>query len=207
MSLKKNNASDSPPIAVGWAQRDITPEGKVRVMGQFHVRVSDDIRTPLTCTALALESGGPGGAHSVLVSVDAPYVIDAVMQECRRRLAEEVPDLDPHNVCVSTIHTHNAPCQAGFWYPELPDGVTPDEEYADMLTDRMTEAIKDAWNARKPAQISWGSGQAVVGHNRRVNYEDGSGQLYGPTATPAFSHMEGGADHAVNLLFTYDSHG
>jgi len=208
MNLKENNASDSPPISIGWATRDITPQGKVRVMGQFHVRVSTGVRNPLTCTALALESGRRGGPHSVLVSVDAPYLIDAVVQRCRRRVAEELPGLDPHSVCAFTTHTHTAPCQAGFWYPEeLPDGVSPDEQYADMLADTMTEVIKDAWDARQPGQISWGWAQAVVGHNRRVHYEGGSGQMYGPTATPAFRHIEGGADHAVNLLFTYDSQG
>ncbi len=188
--------------------RDITPEGKVRVMGQFHVRVSTGVENPLTCTALALESGCEGGAHAVLLSVDAAYLVDAVMQKCRRRLAKELPGLDPHNVCAFTTHTHTAPSQGGFWYPEeLPEGVSPDGQYADMLADSMTEVIKDAWNAREPAQISWGSAPAVVGHNRRVHYEDGTGRMYGPTATPAFSHMEGGADHTANLLFTYDSQG
>ena len=59
--------------------RDITPDGKVRVLGQFHVRVSTSVESPLSCTALATESGG---AHAVLASVDGAYVIDAVMQEC-----------------------------------------------------------------------------------------------------------------------------
>ena len=208
MNSKENSASESSPISIGWAMRDITPEGKVRVMGQFHVRVSTGVENPLTCTALALESGCEGGAHAVLLSVDAAYLVDAVMQEFRRRLAEEVPGLDPRNVCAFTTHTHTAPCQDSFWYPaELPDGVSPDKDYADMLAGSMTETVKDAWAARKPAQVSWGSAQAVVGHNRRVHYEDGSGQMYGPTETPAFRHMEGGADHTVNLLFTYDPQG
>jgi len=194
-------------MKIGWATRDITPEGTVRVMGQFHVRVSTHVENPLSCTALAID-GGDGTGQAVLLSVDGPYVTDEIMQECRRRVADEMPGLDPHDLCVFTTHTHTAPCQSNFWYPdELPEGVSPAEEYADMLTDRMTEAIGEAWNARGPAQVSWGWAQAVIAHNRRINYEDGSGRLYGPTATTAFSHIEGTADHTVNLLFTYDPKG
>ena len=208
MSSKENSAFDPAPLAVGWATRDITPEGKVRVMGQFHVRVSTGVENPLTCTALALESRQDGGAHAVLISVDAAYVADGVMQEFRGRLAKEVPGLDPYCVCVFATHTHTAPCQDSFWYPdEVPEGVRPDREYAELLADRMVETVQDAWNARTPAQVSWGSGHAVVGHNRRPHYEDGTGVMYGATATTAFRHMEGGADHTVNLLFTYDPQG
>jgi len=193
------------PIHIGWATRDITPDGTVRVIGQFHVRVSTGVESPLSCTALALESGG---TQAVLVSVDGPYVIDEIMQECKRRLAKEALGLDPDYICLSTTHTHTAACQASFWYPpELPEGVAPDQQYADLLTDALVEVVKDAWNTRGPAQVSWGWGEAVVGRNRRVHYEDGTGQLYGPTATPAFRNMEGSADPSVNLLFTYDDHG
>ena len=206
MSSKENTASAPSPISIGWATRDITPKGTVRVMGQFHVRISAGVDNPLTCTALAMEGGG--AAQAVLVSVDAPYVVDEITQECRRRLAQEAPGLDPRNVCIFTTHTHNAPCQKPFWYPkELPDGVSPDEQYLELLTDRITEGVTEAWAARKPAQVSWGWGQAMVGRNRRVNYEDGTGLLYGPTATSAFRHMEGGADPTVNLLFAYDPGG
>jgi len=190
-------------MKIGWATRDITPEGTVRVMGQFHVRVSTHVENPLSCTAMAIESDG--GADAVLLSVEGPYLSDETVQRLRRRVADEVPGLDPYSLCAFTTHTHTAPCQNAFWYPEeLPEGVTPDSLYADMLIDRMTESVKEAWNNREPAQVSWGWAQAIVGHNRRVNYEDGSGQLYGPTATTAFRNIEGGVDHSVHLLFTYD---
>ena len=192
-------------IAIGWATRDITPKGKVRIMGQFEVRVSTGVENPLTCTAMAIENNG---SHAVLVSVDAAFVVGAVTRECRRRLAEEVPGLEPHNVCIFATHTHTAPCQTVSWYPaELPEGVTPDEQYGDMLTDALTEVIKDAWIARSPALASCGWTQAVVGHNRRIHYEDNTGKMYGPTATAAFRNIEGSTDHSVNLLFTYDPQG
>ena len=192
-------------ITIGWASRDITPKDKVRIMGQFHVRVSTGIESPLSCTAMAIEHDG---AHLILVSVDAAFVADPITRECRRRLREEVPGLEATGVCIFATHTHTAPVQGPSWYPEeLPRGVAPDEEYADMLTDSLTEVIKEAWNARSPAQASSGWAPAVVAHNRRMHYSDSTGQMYGPTGTPAFRNIEGSTDHSVNLLFTYDREG
>ena len=192
-------------LAIGWATRDITPKDKVRIMGQFHVRVSTGVENPLTCTAAAIENNG---VHVLLVSVDAAFVGSPITHECLRRIAEEAPGLEPSNVCIFSTHTHTAPCQGPSWYPEeLPEGVAPEQQYADMLTDSLTEVIKDAWNARSSAQASWGWAPAVVGHNRRMHYEDNTGLMYGPTATAAFRNIEGSTDHSVNLLFTYDPDG
>ena len=193
-------------IRIGWSTRDVTPEGTVRVMGQFHVRVSTGIESPLSCTAMAIEGGD--GAHALLVSVDAPYVVDEVLRECRRRVVDETSGLDAGNICVFTTHTHTAACHGTFWYPEdVPEGVVPDEQYARKFTDNLVAVATEAWNAREPAQLAWGWAEAVIGHNRRVHYKDGSAGLYGATRTPEFSHMEGGSDPSVNLLYAYDGDG
>ncbi|MBT3376600.1 MAG: hypothetical protein HN742_01670 [Lentisphaerae bacterium] len=196
------------PLSIGWAMQDITPMGKVRVQGQFHVRVSTGVHDPLTCTALALDSGQGRAGQAILVSVDGAYLVDEVMQACRGHLRSELPELAPQAVCVFATHTHTAPCQHDFWYPEeLPEGVPPASEYAVFMARKMADTIQQAWAGRTPSQLSWGASTAAVAHNRRVHYEDGTGRMYGPTATPAFRHMEGGTDHTVNLLFTHDLEG
>jgi hypothetical protein len=43
-----------------------------------------------------------------------------------------------------------------------------------------------------------------VGHNRRVVYADGHAQMLGGTNDPAFRHVEGYEDHAVDVLAFYD---
>jgi len=43
-----------------------------------------------------------------------------------------------------------------------------------------------------------------VGHNRRVVYADGHAQMLGNTNDPAFRHVEGYEDHAVDILCFYD---
>jgi hypothetical protein len=53
--------------------------------------------------------------------------------------------------------------------------------------------------------MSWALAYATVGWNRRSHYADGSSVMYGDTRLPAFSHVEGGTDPAVDLLFFWRS--
>jgi hypothetical protein len=84
----------------------------------------------------------------------------------------------------------------------------------------VAEAVKEAWENRRPGGISFGLGTAVVGHNRRATYFDdvaarlneqapgrfasGYTKMYGNTNDPNFSHIEGHEDHYVDLLYTWD---
>ena len=59
-------------ILIGWGSKDITPEGPAILVGQFHVRISESVKDPLTVTALALESEdknnlvGPEGGQMIV---------------------------------------------------------------------------------------------------------------------------------------------
>ena len=81
-----------------------------------------------------------------------------------------------------------------------------------------------ARNGRAPGAYAYGYGYAVVGHSRRVCYFDdvskrpgavinsthgvnGTSVMYGNTNDDNFSHYEAGADHFINLLYTYDADG
>jgi hypothetical protein len=196
----------SGKILVGWASRDITPLKKVSIFGQFHVRISEKINDPLSTTALALESAD-GLEQSVIVSLDAVWVSDPLMEQCRTRLKRELPGFNPEKLLIGATHTHTAPGQLSTVFsdpPGLGADVMTDEEYTDFLSGRITEAAVEAWNTRKPGAVGWGRGHAVVGFNRRVSYFDGTTAMYGKTDKPDFSHIEGYEEHAVDLLFTYD---
>lgn len=65
--------------------------------------------------------------------------------------------------------------------------------------------------------MAYGYGYAVVGHSRRVIYSqdqsvknpssaapNGKGVMYGNTHKPDFESYEAGADHFLNLMFTFD---
>ncbi len=93
--------------------------------------------------------------------------------------------------------------------------------YRDFLSTQIADAICEAYETRTEGGIAWGYGYAVVAHSRRVVYFDdlsqrpgairnsthgvnGHAAMYGDTTDPMFSHYEAGADHFINLLFTFD---
>jgi len=94
------------------------------------------------------------------------------------------------------------------------------------MTDMAAEAILEAYDNRKEGAIAYGYGYAVVSHSRRTLYFDdfskrsqasgnvpknlfvhGHAVMYGNTNDDQFSGYEGGADHYVNLMYTFDKDG
>jgi len=69
------------------------------------------------------------------------------------------------------------------------------------------KAVVQAWRSRKPGAMSWAMGHAMVGFNRRVQYFGGPSAMYGDTASPKFSHIEGHADPSVGMIFLWTPDG
>jgi len=199
--------SSAAPVRLGWASRDITPDRPNALRGQFYVRVSKGTGDPITATALALESSGAGGrpAQAILVSCDLVGLSAEVQEQVREALRGRLPDFDPRMLLMGATHTHDAPGLAEGQYPEQPPEVMTPTEYAAFFVERVAEAAEEAWKARAPGGVSWAFGQAVVGHNRRAVYLDGSARMYGKTDQDDFAGIEGYEDHGLNLMFTWDA--
>ncbi len=208
-------------LIIGWAEESITPDVPVSLVGQFYERISQYVETPLTATALAIDTGDD---HAVIVSGDLTSASRNLLNEIREHLTD-VPGLDPMKVTLGATHTHTSVSYTGrsdkrgfeVFRANLPEGVkyeqvvnttaegvqTPDEGRA-MLVERITKVIKDAWASRKPGYIASGFGRAVVGMNRRVCYDDGSAKMWGDTNNACFTTLEAGTDNGIEMLFTYD---
>lgn len=193
-------------VKIGWGTIDITPDWPVNLMGQFHVRIATRARDPLNATALALESGS-GDSGFVMVSVDAVQIAAHVQKAFVVQLAKVLPGFDPNRVVLHATHTHTAPlqCAAEAWYPPLPSSFKRPDEYGDFLAEKLALVTAEAWNKRAPGGLAWGQGYASVGFNRRTCYLTGQTTMYGATADPMFSHVEGNCDHGVEMLFTFDA--
>ena len=202
--------SEDRALCVGWAQTDLTPEEPVFIAGQFHVRLSEGVRDPLTATVLVLESGS---THTVIVSCDLVGIPDELRDAVRARVRERVTDINVEHLALCATHTHTAPdvrrrdttaghtsCGTGV---EL--SAMPVPAYLDFAAERIAEAVNEAWSSRAPGKIAYGLGHAVVGRNRRWVNDAGEATMYGDTNTPDFSHIEGYEDHSVNVLATYDA--
>ncbi|MFP3904274.1 MAG: hypothetical protein ACLFWB_08555 [Armatimonadota bacterium] len=214
-----------PPLTIGWASRDVTPERPVVLGAQFHMRISEGVDGPVTVNALALSTGDSPQEAIVFVSCDLGgfrhrwYDQNNFLELCRQTLRARAPEIDPDTVVLHATHTHTAPNALVNRYGQepLPEGVMTAEEYMETLQNGIAEAVTEAWNDRRPGGVSWGLGTAVVGHNRRATYfeEDadrrpgavvgGFTRMYGDTNDPSFSHIEGYEDHYVDLLYTWDA--
>ncbi len=221
-SLAKAEAVDTSRagrLYFGWAGTNITPQAPVAVGGQYHTRISGEVHDPLSATALAVETRDETGVidQAVFVSCDLSAIRRKVQEDVRRRVRSRATDLDVRKILISATHTHTAPALTdteetdlhpyefmGSWAYRIPpdqEDVMRPAEYLDFLAERLASVVVEAWQARKPGGMSAALGHAVVAHNRRAVYVDGTAKMYGNTADPGFSHIEGLSDHSVDVLF------
>jgi len=208
---------DAEGLRIGWASTDITPDEPVVLTGQFHARVMEGVRDPITATALALEPGDEDGA--ILISCDLISINDELRDRVRELVDEALPEGETPTVVLNATHTHAAPeLRTATDFVEALDLDVPEEwsrwgieldamappDYVAFAAGRIADAALQAWEEREPGGISYGLSHAVVGHNRIMAYDDGSSQMYGSTSREDFSHVEGWEDHAVHLLYTWN---
>jgi hypothetical protein len=196
-------------LLVGTAVADITPTGPVAVSGQFHLRIAKTVETPITANVIALESREEGLSRDVaiMVSCDLLYIPSELLELVRKVVRERLPDLDTKKLFLNGTHTHTAPVLLLDKYPIPGEGVIQVEQYRSFLTQRLADAIVQAWNRRRAGSVTWGLSHAVVAYNRRAVYADGSARMYGKTNIAEFRNLEGYEDHDVNTLFFWNDLG
>ncbi len=210
-------------VKIGWWEESITPDKRISLVGQFYERISEGVETPITVTAFALECNNE---QMVICSCDLTGINPGFMTRVREKL-EGKTDLPLDKIMLHATHTHTSHTYSAYKAPKritglealrkwVPDSmlykpfVTADEtimtpdEALEFLSDKISYAIIKAWEGRKPAAYSCTFGRAAVGMNRRACYDDGSAQMWGDTNTPNFTHLEGGNDNGVEMLFAFD---
>ena len=211
-------------IKIGWSEVSIVPEGKrVDLAGQFYERISGEVETPISVTALAMECGDD---HVVFVGCDLISVGTALVRDVRELLPENC-GFDKDKLIISAIHTHTSMeyAQRGDYFGsslqvlnELkPEGVeykplVHDDgddilrgvEARQFLAERIVKAALEAWERRAEGAYACGFGRAAVGLCRRTCYDDGSAKMWGDTNSANFTELESGNDSGIELMFTYD---
>lgn len=206
--LQDFGESRAAELLAGAASVSITPDGPVALSGQMHTRIARQVRSPVTATALALESkGGEASDRAILVSCDLVAIEPAVLARVREILKGRIPGFDGRKLVLSATHTHTAPVQEEGSYLLPEGGVVRPAEYSAFLAERVASAASAAWEARKPAKVGWGLGHAVVGQNRRAVFADGRAVMYGATDAADFRGIEGPEDHGVEVLCVWDAEG
>ena len=215
-------------LLVGWAEESITPEKRISLAGQFAERISEYVETPITATALAVESEGE---QLIICSCDLVGIGENLIAAVRENVKKENAGIDPDKIILGAIHTHSSHTYARgnkanktsiYNVQEILDTFLPKEKQYQMkvspkgddymdadeslafLTERITKAILTAWKNREAAKYAAGFGRAAVGMCRRVCYSDGSAKMWGDTNTATFTELEGGNDSGIEMLFFYD---
>jgi len=193
-------------LLVGAATTSITPAEPIALSGQFRTRIARKVESPVTATALALESrdGDKVLDQAIMVSCDVVAIRKGIAERLREEVRSKLPGFDVKKLLLHATHTHTGPVLLEGKYPIPKEGVMQPSQYVDFLMKRLSEVVVKAWESRQPGGVSWGLGHAVVACNRRSVYADGHAQMYGTTNRPDFLSIEGYEDHGIEVLFFWD---
>ncbi len=186
------------------------------------MRISKGVLDSVTVNCMLLDSGED---MVVFMSCDTVLFKDNVLDLIRRKTAEICPEVPSKNIILNATHTHTSPSH----YPEKDEIFAPhdgieiasSDEYADFMTTEAAKAIKEAYDNRAEGGIAYGYGYAVVGQSRRMLFLDDVSQRPGSdnnssftingrvrkgaeTNDDYFSGYEAGADHFLNIMFSFD---
>lgn len=224
-------------LKIGWASRDVTTDKPINIPGQFHMRISEGIMDPLTVSTLVIDNGTDLviflSADLVVIRSGLLDDVRARVAELNPKIP--VAKILMNATHTHTGASHYADSDSGLSNNNISTALPGDvphegveiasgDEYRRFLSTRAAEAICEAYAKRAPGGIAYGYGYAVVSHSRRVVYFDdtskrpgsiidsthgvnGHAIMYGRTNDANFSHYEAGADHFVNLLYTFDKDG
>jgi hypothetical protein len=196
----------------GWGQKEITPQRKTMLRGQFYTRIAEKAHDPLYATAKAIcpENGEP----VFWVSLDLVAIDRVTTEIIADEIQKKIPGFTRDRLICSCIHNHTGPFLRSdssvrewgesFRIVTPGDCIVPEEYAKDFFAPRVAEACFDAYNNLKPSGFSSVLGHAVIGHCRRIKYRDGSSVMYGNTDDYNFDSYEGPTDNGIEMLYIYD---
>ncbi len=207
-------------VKIGWAKREISTNDPVSIPGQMHIRVSEGVHDPLYVTALCVD-GGQGQDQVIFLSCDMVTCFKDIIRDVQNAVSALRPEIPVDAIIINATHTHSS-ITLDKTPEKTPDGVAifPGLKTREFFLEKAAQAIVAAWDSRSEGGIAYGYGYAVVGHSRRAVYfkeeklaqnkrdfmtPQGYAVMYGKTDHPLFSHYEAGADHFLNVLYTFDA--
>ena len=204
-------------MKIGWGRREYSMNVPCNIPGQFHMRVCEGILDPLYITAMAVQ----GEDTVIFVSIDITSPSTELTSLITEKVRAKHPEIPEDAFVYNATHTHTA-MQMFDGRTHTPDGfeVYPPAKTREHASDMGAEAVIEAYESMQDAGVAYGYGYAVVAHSRRVLYSIDMGEanpasgapnghaiMYGSTKKPEFEGYEAGADHFVNLLYTFDPNG
>ena len=210
-----------PPVPVGAAVVDVTPDYPVRLTGYGNRNdESDGVAAPIHARALVIGGQLPSSdalkaddspkesaelieqPPVVIVTVDNCGVPANVVEAAFAKVAAK-HDLARERFAVSSTHTHSGPWLRGFAPNVLFD--LPEEHaehlaaYEVELIENLVKVVDDAIAARRPGKLSIATGRLDFAMNRR-SLTDGRWSGFGEVP-------DGPVDQQMPLLAAHDTDG
>ncbi len=216
-------------IKIGWASCDISTNAPVNIPGQFHIRVSKGVLDPVTATCLVLDGGED---TAIFISGDMVCAMQYLLDDIRGLVREKNPEIPVENILMGVTHAHTGASHYNDGFEDADRGedqvpldgisIVSGTTYRKYIAGLISDAVCRAYETRSEGGVAWGYGYAVVAHSRRTVYFDdlserpgavknsthgvnGHASMYGDTNDPMFSHYEAGADHFLNVMYTFDA--
>ena len=139
----------------GAATRTINPEkDSLYLAGGKANRPFIDVHDNLYVKAVVLSNSNN---NLTILTFDCIGLLYPQLQAIRSSIKAELPLIDPEHIVMSSTHTHSGPDVVGIWGKDLAHSGVNDK-HMQLIVDRAVEAIKEATQARKPVNISFGTG-------------------------------------------------
>jgi hypothetical protein len=186
------------PLAVGFAETDITPPLGFPMAGYYHERLATGTHDPLKAKAIVFRQGAEQAA---LVVCDVTGIAHDLSVEVRRRVAKET-GIAAENIILSATHSHTAPDYTGDLYDYLADPAAGSDRYSATLIEQIVQAIVAAHDGAAPVAVSAGTAiqEAPVSFNRRFVMKDGSVRTWQSLGNPEVVRAAGPIDPEMGLL-------
>jgi len=150
-----------------FARENITPDRPKNLLG-YGPRMSDGVRDSLHHKVVVLDDGR---RQFYFVVTDLGTIAPVTYEKAAARLKKEF-NIAPENFWWSTTHTHSAPevGSGGVITVFLADRYKNkyDEAYAQLVEDKLVEAVAEARKKLVPAKLGVGWGYSRANINRRA---------------------------------------
>jgi len=206
--------AETPPLGVGLAVRDITPQLPIWLAGYAaRNRPADKVDHPLLTQAVAFRNAS--GERFVLAALDNCEVNHAFNEPVLQAFQDKL-GLKPGEVMIVGSHTHSAPVLEKAlegMYPLKDADKEKVRQYSQFLREKLVEVVGAALADVQPATLEQGLGRATFAMNRRVYREDQMAFGENPDApvdweVPVLRIRSADTNRTVRaVLFGYACHG
>lgn len=178
-------------LKAGAAVVDMTPHVGVSIAGYFNDRKARDLHDPINTRALVLEAGDQSLA---IVVCDLICLTEAETKPAKQRAAE-LTGIPADNMMMTATHTHYGPSTVGIF------NSPKEEEYCELVSQKMADAVRLAQNRLKPAVMGRACGSVPEEvFNRRWLMKDGTVMMNPGYLNPERVKAMGPTDPQVGLL-------